>query len=486
MATTNLDEHEKLECKLFLQTLINSSKKCSKDSQDEEFVTNEKYFESLCFCLTKEEIPGELIDVTNRYLHHKKCPDIFISTLIKFSVERFDGYDVSPFELERKDYEFKEYNAVALTKAFYKVFMEGCGKFLDNFDSMTIQKSSQQFDISLQAVRNRRRKMEDRHSYYTDLTTLFGMSEVETGQALFAVYDGHGGIDAANYVASQLLVHLKELSQLLVLQPGEALHKAIMKTDEEFIKKAKRENLRSGATAVVVLIQGMNLTVAWLGDSQVVLCKAGDAVQLMDPHRPNRPDERTRIESLGGCVVFFGGWRVNGSLAVSRSIGDRDQKPYITGEPDVEEYEMEGDEEFIILACDGLWDTVEPFDAVQLVRKCIQEDCRDTAAPKLVELAIEQRSMDNISILVVYFDFNKGEQATASSASSSSSSSTTADSTESESQAAEGNDTMLNGQEENLEKLSMRPISTDDSVGNGSNSDGKDIKESAVETDVQM
>lgn len=71
MATTNLDEHEKLECKLFLQTLINSSKKCSKDSQDEEFVTNEKYFESLCFCLTKEEIPGELIDVTNRYLHHK-------------------------------------------------------------------------------------------------------------------------------------------------------------------------------------------------------------------------------------------------------------------------------------------------------------------------------------------------------------------------------------------------------------------------------
>lgn len=138
------------------------------------------------------------------------------------------------------------------------------------------------------------------------------------------------------------------------------------------------------------------------------------------------------------------------------------------------------------MACDGLWDTVEPFDAVQLVRKCIQEDCRDTAAPKLVELAIEQRSMDNISILVVYFDFNKGEQATASSASSSSSSSTTADSTESESQAAEGNDTMLNGQEENLEKLSMRPISTDDSVGNGSNSDGKDIKESAVETDVQM
>ena len=49
---------------------------------------------------------------------------------------------------------------------------------------------------------------------------------------------------------------------------------------------------------------------------------------------------------------------------------------------------------------------VEPFDAVQLVRKCIKEGCRDTAANKLVDLAIEQRSMDNISILVIFFDFN--------------------------------------------------------------------------------
>jgi len=66
-----------------------------------------------------------------------------------------------------------------------------------------------------------------------------------------------------------------------------------------------------------------------------------------------------------------------------------------------------GDEEFIILACDGLWDTVEPFDAVQLVRTCIKDGTRDTSANKLVELAIEQRSMDNISILVVFFDFNR-------------------------------------------------------------------------------
>ena len=46
--------------------------------------------------------------------------------------------------------------------------------------------------------------------------------------------------------------------------------------------------LKSGATAVIALIQDKNLTIAWLGDSQVVLCKDGDAVQLMEPHKPDR------------------------------------------------------------------------------------------------------------------------------------------------------------------------------------------------------
>ena len=53
-------------------------------------------------------------------------------------------------------------------------------------------------------------------------------------------------------------------------------------------------------------------------------------------------DEKERIESLGGCVVWFGAWRVNGSLSVSRAIGDVEHKPYICGDPDVIEYEFDG------------------------------------------------------------------------------------------------------------------------------------------------
>ena len=53
-------------------------------------------------------------------------------------------------------------------------------------------------------------------------------------------------------------------------------------------------------------------------------------------------DERERIEGQGGCVVWFGDWRVNGNIAVSRAIGDKDHKPYVSSEPDSLEFDLEG------------------------------------------------------------------------------------------------------------------------------------------------
>lgn len=44
--------------------------------------------------------------------------------------------------------------------------------------------------------------------------------------------------------------------------------------------------------------------------------------------------------------MYFGAWRVNGSLSVSRAIGDAEHKPYISGEPDVEEFNLEGNSMF--------------------------------------------------------------------------------------------------------------------------------------------
>ncbi|XP_034021468.1 protein phosphatase 1E [Thalassophryne amazonica] len=163
-------------------------------------------------------------------------------------------------------------------------------------------------------------------------------------------------------------------------------------------------NLRCGTTGVVTFLRGRTLYVAWLGDSQVILVRRGEVVELMKPHKPDREDEKLRIEALGGCVIWFGTWRVNGSLSVSRAIGDSEHKPYICGDADHNVFPLDGSEDYLILACDGFWDTVSPDEAVRVVTDHLQENAGDTSmvAHKLVASARDAGSSDNITVIVVF------------------------------------------------------------------------------------
>merc|ERR1711934_554054 len=78
----------------------------------------------------------------------------------------------------------------------------------------------------------------------------------------------------------------------------------------------------------------------------------------------NEP-EKERIQNAGGSVMIQ---RVNGSLAVSRALGDFEYKN-VDGKgpteqlvsPEPEFYIKERDEsrdEFLVLACDGVWDVM--------------------------------------------------------------------------------------------------------------------------------
>ncbi|CAJ1063424.1 protein phosphatase 1E [Xyrichtys novacula] len=258
------------------------------------------------------------------------------------------------------------------------------------------------YETSIHAIKNMRRKMEDKHVIIPDFNTLFNIQDQEE-QAYFAVFDGHGGVDAAIYAANHLHVNLVQ-QESFNQDPSEALCRAFKVTDERFVKKASREHLRCGTTGVVTFLRGGTLYVAWLGDSQVILVRKGQVVELMKPHKPDREDEKQRIEALGGCVIWFGTWRVNGSLSVSRAIGDSEHKPYICGDADHSIFPLDGTEDYLVLACDGFWDTVSPDEAVRVVSDHLQENSGDTTmvAHKLVASARDAGSSDNITVIVVF------------------------------------------------------------------------------------
>lgn len=93
------------------------------------------------------------------------------------------------------------------------------------------------------------------------------------------------------------------------------------------------------------------LYVANAGDARGVLCRAGRALRLTYDHKGTDKQEAKRIMDSGGFVMSG---RVNGVLAVTRSLGDPSMKEFVVGAPYTTETELTDEDEFLILACDGV------------------------------------------------------------------------------------------------------------------------------------
>lgn len=166
-----------------------------------------------------------------------------------------------------------------------------------------------------------------------------------------------------------------------------------------------------GSTAVSALIVNRTIYVANVGDSRAVLCvQGGRAVDMSADHKPNREDEKARIEKLGGRIIHYGTWRVQGVLAVTRALGDRRLKAYVSAEPEIKSWKLQDGDDFLILASDGVWDVLSSQAAVDIVRQCMSEtaggmsggggDVKE-AARRLTNAAYSYHSMDNITSLVI-------------------------------------------------------------------------------------
>ncbi|CAN6194997.1 unnamed protein product [Urochloa humidicola] len=220
---------------------------------------------------------------------------------------------------------------------------------------------------------------------------------------LFGVFDGHGGNLAAAYLKDTLFKNLMKQPEFLT-DTKLAISRAFLETDRDILETISSSFRDDGSTALAAVLIGKRLYVANVGDSRAVASKAGKAVPLSKDHKPNRKDERKRVEDAGGVVIWDDTWRVGGILAMSRAFGNRMLKEYVIAEPDIQEEEVNSDLEYLILATDGLWDVVRNEDAVALLKA---EDGPQAAAVKLTEIAYSRHSADNITCVVVQFHHDK-------------------------------------------------------------------------------
>ncbi|GAA6017586.1 hypothetical protein JCM10207_001215 [Rhodosporidiobolus poonsookiae] len=136
------------------------------------------------------------------------------------------------------------------------------------------------------------------------------------------------------------------------------------------------------------------------GDARAVLSRGGQAIRLSYDHKGTDPKEIKRIETAGGYVL---NQRVNGYLAVTRSLGDSQMKAFVVGAPYTTETTLRPDDEWLILACDGLWDVCSDQKAVDLVQGAADAD---EASKRLLDYALSHRTTDNLTCMAVKLSTN--------------------------------------------------------------------------------
>ena len=229
----------------------------------------------------------------------------------------------------------------------------------------------------------------------------------------FAIFDGHVNEQAAEYCKNNLHLHLIQNDKFKEGHISDALREVFIQTDKEFCDRIANESMRAGTTALVCLIEDeRRLYLAWAGDSTCILIRDGEPVQLTHPHTAELESERDRIKQMGGDCIYTNMWRVMGILAVSRSIGDPDYKPYVTAEPEIVQLDLVGNEDFLVLASDGLWDTLTPEDASTIVYEFLALNADqqvkqpgkviDEVSRLLIQRSIEEGSSDNITTIVLF------------------------------------------------------------------------------------
>lgn len=307
-----------------------------------------------------------------------------------------------------------------------------------------------------------RPKMEDYNFPDNESSSL-----ISNGINFFGVYDGHGGIQAAKF--SYNFLHQNVIRECGMRSLSElAIVKGHQITDASFIKNVPRNE--SGTTTVTALFEETTLWIANAGDSEAVACFDGtNALCITQCHKPDQEHELTRITSQKGGTVrifkedsvqiitvqrtffppeannpavlarnrtkqvnkFLASYDLDGketvtdkfftlaqiqhdgyNLSISRGIGDFYSKPFCIPDPFIQSFQIT-QPGFIILASDGLWDTISYQAAVNFVLKKLRDrelsigqatsDDAHDIAHQLVQKALAIWDHDNVTVTIVFF-----------------------------------------------------------------------------------
>jgi serine/threonine protein phosphatase PrpC len=302
--------------------------------------------------------------------------------------------------------------------------------------------SVNRYDFGICERRGTRPTMEDKSIVVQGLGAVGLPGRFLSPQTFAAVYDGHGGNEASGFLAKTLHQELRSsLEQrstalckaasnlevggfatgaddtqatryaLLDLYVKQAMKEAFRATDEAFIKGSI--NPHAGSTATTALIMGNRLYSANVGDSRTIICRRGEVFLTSDDHTPQRADEVERIKNAGGFVVHR---RVMGELAVSRAFGDTEYKrrmagsaarasnvTLVTADPEFAIVQLTPDDDFVALACDGIFDVYTNAEIVEAIKEQMDAhgDSQRTVEVITEHAISERHTRDNVTLVLL-------------------------------------------------------------------------------------